>query len=77
MTPPDAMAPSFGPDSRDRHVADAQRAGATPEIVAVDSLALDVDTPEDLAALQERLAQTHGGAAHTRGMLSQLMRSRQ
>ena len=40
------------------------------------SLALDIDTPDDLTALQETLAATHGGAAHTRGMLSQLLRSR-
>jgi 2-phospho-L-lactate guanylyltransferase len=76
LTPPDALAPSFGPGSRDRHVADARLAGADPVLVPVASLALDVDTPEDLAELQERLAASHGGAAHTRGMLSQLMRSR-
>ena len=39
------------------------------------SLALDVDTPDDLAALQERLAAQRGGAAHTRGMLYQLART--
>jgi hypothetical protein len=43
--------------------------------VKVSSLALDVDTPEDLAQLQETLASSRGGAAHTRGMLSQLARS--
>jgi len=41
----------------------------------VSSLALDVDTPDDLEALQRRLAGSHGGAAHTRGMLNQLMRA--
>jgi 2-phospho-L-lactate guanylyltransferase len=76
LTPPDALAPSFGPDSCGRHVADARRAGAEAEVATVASLALDVDTPEDLEALQETLARTHGGAAHTRGMLSQLLRSR-
>ena len=30
---------------------------------------------EDLDALYRRLASTHGGAAHTRGMLNQLMRA--
>ena len=36
------------------------------EGVEVDSLPLDIDTPDDLEALQRRLAATHGGAAHTR-----------
>jgi 2-phospho-L-lactate guanylyltransferase len=75
LTPPDSLTPSFGPDSRDRHAANAQAAGTPAEVVEVASLALDVDTPEDLEALRSVLASTHGGAAHTRGMLSQLMRS--
>ncbi len=45
------------------------------EVAELESLALDVDTPEDLAALQERLAARRGGAAHTRGMLHQLQRT--
>jgi hypothetical protein len=44
-------------------------------VVAVPSLGLDVDTPDDLATVQATLAATRGGAAHTRGMLSQLLRS--
>jgi 2-phospho-L-lactate/phosphoenolpyruvate guanylyltransferase len=76
LTPPDAMTPSFGPGSCARHQELARAQGATPEVVALTTLALDVDTPEDLAALQATLAATRGGAAHTRGMLSQLMRSR-
>ena len=76
ITPPDALAPSFGPDSRKRHLADAEQAGLQAEVVEIPSLAMDVDTPEDLETLQETLRTTHGGAAHTRGMLTQLMRSR-
>jgi 2-phospho-L-lactate guanylyltransferase len=76
ITPPDALAPSFGPDSRKRHLAEAEQAGLQAEVVEIASLAMDVDTPEDLEALQETLRTTHGGAAHTRGMLTQLMRSR-
>jgi 2-phospho-L-lactate/phosphoenolpyruvate guanylyltransferase len=76
LKPPDALAPSFGPGSRHRHIADAGTAGVAAEVVELPSLALDVDTPDDLAALQHRLDTTHGGAAHTRGMLSQLMRAR-
>jgi 2-phospho-L-lactate guanylyltransferase len=76
LTPPDALAPAFGPGSCARHAANAQTAGIATEVVEVTSLGHDVDTPEDLAALQELLAARHGGAAHTRGMLNQLLRSR-
>jgi|SRR5947209_1914491 len=76
LTPPDVLAPSFGPDSRRRHMADASANGVSAEVVELDSVALDVDTPDDLEALQRQLANTHGGAAHTRGMLNQLMRAR-
>jgi len=76
LTPPDVLAPSFGPDSCRRHEATAAAAGILAEVVHLDSLALDVDTPEDLEALRQTLASTHGGAAHTRGMLTQLMRAK-
>jgi len=76
LTPPDAMEPSFGPDSHARHTRMAAAAGVHGETVAVASLALDIDTPEDLAAVEEMLERTRGGAAHTRGMLRQLSRSR-
>ncbi|MGI8713797.1 MAG: 2-phospho-L-lactate guanylyltransferase [Solirubrobacteraceae bacterium] len=76
FTPPDAMAPSFGPGSHERHRQHATAAGIVVQTVEVPSLALDVDTPEDLAAVEETLEQTRGGAAHTRGMLRQLQRSR-
>jgi 2-phospho-L-lactate/phosphoenolpyruvate guanylyltransferase len=76
LTPPDAMAPSFGPGSRQRHEADARAAGLEVETVEVGSLGVDVDTPSDLAAVESALDNSHGGAAHTRGMLRQLSRSR-
>jgi 2-phospho-L-lactate guanylyltransferase len=76
LTPPNVLAPSFGPDSCRRHMADARSHGIAAEVIELDSLALDIDTPDDLEALQQRLAATHGGAAHTRGMLNQLMRAR-
>jgi 2-phospho-L-lactate/phosphoenolpyruvate guanylyltransferase len=75
LTPPGVMRPSFGPGSRDRHVAIAESEGCTPEVVEVVSLGLDVDTPDDLTALRAALQGAHGGAAHTRGMLNQLTRS--
>ena len=75
LTPPEAMTPSFGPDSCERHIEHAKAENTEPEVVKVGSLALDVDTPEDLAHLQNALATSRGGAAHTRGMLNQLARS--
>jgi len=75
LTPPDAMSPAFGEGSRQRHIELATAAGAQPEVVEVPSLALDIDTPDDLDELTERFQNTRGGAAHTRGMLSQLTRS--
>jgi 2-phospho-L-lactate guanylyltransferase len=76
LTPPDALEPAFGPDSHDRHREHASTAGIHVETVEVPSLALDIDTPEDLAAVEATLERTRGGAAHTRGMLRQLLRSR-
>ncbi len=75
LTPPNAIAPAFGPDSCRRHASTADAAGTSYEIVEVPSLALDVDTFEDLSTLHAALADLHGGAAHTRGMLRQLTRS--
>lgn len=76
LSPPDAFEPRYGPGSFQRHLELAQAAGVPTEIAEVASLALDIDTPEDLVALQERLATHRGGAAHTRGMLHQHQRTR-
>jgi 2-phospho-L-lactate/phosphoenolpyruvate guanylyltransferase len=75
LTPPDAMPPAFGEGSRQRHTDLALAHGAVPEVAGLPSLALDIDTPEDLDELLEMFATTRGRAAHTRGMLSQLTRS--
>lgn len=75
LTPPAVMPPSFGEGSRQRHADLAVAQGAVPEVVELPSLALDIDTPEDLEELVEMFAATRGRAAHTRGMLSQLTRS--
>jgi 2-phospho-L-lactate guanylyltransferase len=52
LAPPDIMDPSFGPGSFARHAALARAAGARVRVAAVPSLAFDVDTREDLAALR-------------------------
>ena len=69
LKPPDALEPSFGSGSRERHLERAAAAELRCEVVEVPTLALDVDTPEDLDALRLMLASTHGRAAHTRGIL--------
>jgi 2-phospho-L-lactate guanylyltransferase len=74
LDPPDAIAPGFGPGSCERHVERAHEAEVNVEVRRTPSLTLDVDTGEDLEALQEALAASTGGAAHTRGMLARLGR---
>ncbi len=74
LTPPDAIAPAFGPGSKERHVRAAQAADAEISVDEVPSLVLDVDTADDLEALRIALGDWHGNAAHTRGMLSRLGR---
>jgi 2-phospho-L-lactate guanylyltransferase len=66
LAPPDVLASSFGPGSCERHLAQARERGVDPELVQVPTLALDIDTPEDLEVLASRGA-LH---AHTREMLS-------
>ena len=51
LTPPGALSPAFGPDSCQRHMSIARAAGIDAEIVRVPSLALDIDTPDDVTAL--------------------------
>ncbi len=74
LTPPGALTPSFGEGSCARHFELALSQGTTPEVVSVQSLALDIDTPDDLDTLRAVFRSTHGGAAYTRGMLNRMMR---
>jgi 2-phospho-L-lactate guanylyltransferase len=57
LTPPDAIEPGFGPDSFERHRRRANAAGASWHVERLPGLELDVDTPEDLAALRLALAE--------------------
>ena len=75
LHPPDAIAPSFGPGSRERHEELAARAGAALRVEALPSLVHDVDTPDDLEAMRQALEGSRGGAAHTRGLLRRLART--
>ena len=76
LEPPEAIEPSFGPDSLDRHVRAARAVGIEPVVDPVPSLVLDIDTPEDLEQLSGLLEQCRGNAPMTRGALRQLDRSR-
>jgi len=67
LTPPDVMAPAFGEGSFARHGALARAAGCEPRVVTIPSLGLDVDTPEDLAALRR----APGIGPRTRALLEQ------
>ncbi len=55
LSPPDAIAPSFGPGSRERHLQLAVDAGVRPNVAEIASLGLDLDTPDDLEALTAAL----------------------
>ena len=75
LRPPDALEPSFGPGSLERHVEAARAAGVSFRVEAVASLMHDVDTPDDLADLGEVLDERRAVAPRTRGALNQLGRS--
>ena len=75
LRPPDAIEPSFGPSSRERHVDAATAAGVTHAVEEVPTLMLDIDTSDDLTKLTGILGARRGQAPSTRGALRQLDRS--
>jgi 2-phospho-L-lactate guanylyltransferase len=75
LTPPDAMAPSFGPNSLARHVELAGEAGVPYRVEQVASLANDVDTSDDLETVATLLANSRMLGPRTSGALRQLERS--
>ena len=75
LSPPEAIEPSFGPGSFARHVAAAEATGLPYRVEDASSLALDVDTPGDLAELVAELDHHRGHAPSTRGALRQLDRA--
>jgi 2-phospho-L-lactate guanylyltransferase len=52
LCPPESVAMHFGPQSADAHTAAAQAAGVAVAKLALDRLAFDVDSPEDLEELR-------------------------
>ena len=70
LAPPDVFAPAFGPDSCARHVSRARASGISFALEKVESLALDLDTPEDMSAA--RPAAARSAAPRTAEVLWQL-----
>jgi 2-phospho-L-lactate/phosphoenolpyruvate guanylyltransferase len=55
LAPPDVFLPAFGPDSCSRHVSRARATGISFALEDVDSMGIDLDTPEDYTLLRDRL----------------------
>lgn len=72
LVPPDAIAPGFGPGSRERHLERAAARGISATVEALPSLALDLDTPPDLSALRETLSRRPELASRTAAALAEL-----
>jgi 2-phospho-L-lactate guanylyltransferase len=62
LRPPAALTPRLGVDSLARHLAQAARRGVTVTRVDLPTLALDIDTPRDLAELMAGPGDSGGGA---------------
>lgn len=75
LAPPDVIAPAFGEGSCARHRAAAEGSGARVTVAEVASLALDVDTPDDLDALRRAHLQD-ARRRHTPGVLRALAERR-
>jgi 2-phospho-L-lactate guanylyltransferase len=74
LTPPDALTPSFGPESCARHMALARARDTNAQVVELGSLLLDIDTPEDVELLSRTENTRPELAARTRQLLGQLSR---
>jgi 2-phospho-L-lactate guanylyltransferase len=72
MAPADAIGPAFGDASMERHRDRAERAGHAAVVDPIPSLALDLDTPEDLAALAELLGEHPERAPATAAELARM-----
>ena len=55
LTPPDIFVPAFGPDSCARHVSRARASGISFALERIESMAIDLDTPEDFSLLRDKL----------------------
>ncbi len=72
LAPPDIFVPAFGPDSCARHVSKARAAGISFALERIESLAFDLDTPQDLVLLRDKLLLEPGPAPRTAKVLWEL-----
>lgn len=72
LAPADAIGPAFGPASAERHCERARLAGHELAVERLDSLGLDLDTPDDLRALAAALAERAHRAPATAAELVRL-----
>lgn len=72
LAPADAIGPAFGEGSMARHRDRAGRAGHAVAIERLPSLALDLDTPDDLSALAAALTERPARAPATAAELTRL-----
>ncbi len=73
MSPPLAIGPAFGEGSRERHERLAREAGHEAAVERLDSMALDLDTAEDLEALRAELELDPDRAPSTAAALRELI----
>ena len=64
IAPPNAIEPSFGEGSCERHVDAARAAGVPYGVEEINSLGFDLDTPADIVALTMAV-ELDGGAKRT------------
>lgn len=69
MSPPDAIEPAFGEGSAERHRGLAKAAGIPSSFEELPSLALDLDTPADLVALEAKFESGVRGGRRTAKVL--------
>lgn len=75
LLPPDVMEPQFGPGSLERHRGQAEARGVRFGVEELESLALDIDTEDDLQQLRQAFEAGVGRAPRTRGVVWQYDRS--
>jgi len=65
LTPPEALPPRFGPDSLARHVREAGQRAVAHRLFSLPRLALDVDSPADLATFLAAAGRAPQGGTRT------------
>jgi 2-phospho-L-lactate/phosphoenolpyruvate guanylyltransferase len=72
LSPPDAIEPAFGLESCSRHISRARAAGIGFTLERIESLEMDLDTPEDMRDLRDHLLLDPDPAPRTAKVLWEL-----